>query len=215
MILLNVLNHDLKRSRGAKKVAHLYEVPVDVASLPALVSGPRGQFLPVRHPTRLVFVEGGIKIAKDDRKEPSLVTAVFSHDPDRIDEILRPMIAAAHDLSIESGFLNRFNSPAQAFDYVKEHSHPHLIQPHVCLVPDTWREKDVKARFPSDLKFSGKKGDSVKCKYREYCKVIPAPVHTPVFMSKPETMGIYTQFMGGASSVALYNIAKGMAFLDL
>lgn len=214
MILLNVLNHDLKRSKGSHKVAHLYEVPVDVSSLPALVSGPRGQFIQAKHPTRLTFTDGGIKISKDDRPEPSLVTATFNHDPDRMDEILGPLVMAAYELSVGSKFPNRFNSPSLGFDYVKEHSHPHLIQPHVCLVPSSWKEKDVRSRFDADLKFSGKKGDSVKCKYREYCRVIPAPVHLPVFMSKPETMGLYTQFMGGTSSVALYNIAKGMAFLD-
>jgi hypothetical protein len=219
MLMTELLDHDLHRSRGGTPVPLMLEVPVSKDSYPAVVSGTRGQFLVSRGPQ-----ESGLA-----------GVGVFEYDSDKLDALLGPMLTVAHSLSVGGSrtslkrvqrkvrgklvgvpvtetvagtFENSFTGKGAAraaFEHVQKSSGLRF-QPHVCLVPSSWDEKAAFAFF-------GKKDyEPAKRKFSECCRVIFHDVPMPVFFSRPDMVGMYTQFLNGGASVILHNVELGLAF---
>lgn len=191
MILIKILDHDLHRSRKDAAVPLWLETPAKIEFLPAIVSSSRGGFLVSR------------RLTKDGR----IRSGIFNYDPDKIDDIIGNMFSAAHSLSVEEGWENRFfgkSAASAAFSYIQMTSGS-KSQPHACLVPDHWDESAMK-------KFMGKDLDSGV--FRKICRVYPCKVANPVMVSRPDFVGMYTQFVGGKSSIILHNVRYGLAFCD-
>jgi len=192
MILLKILEHDLHRARDHRTIPILIEVPAIPDFLPALVSSSRGEFLVSRRLTSTSHIRVG----------------VFSYDSDRLDDILLSMTNAAYELSCDEGWPNVVigkNLARTGFDYISKQC-PTPGQPHVCLIPQSWTPSES-SRF-----FGSRNLDSNRRKYRKYCRVVPAKVVMPVFLSRPDMVGMYTQFMGGKTSILLHNVRRGMVF---
>ncbi|KKK76609.1 hypothetical protein LCGC14_2861920, partial [marine sediment metagenome] len=138
--------------------------------------------------------------------DKSIYGVVFSYDSDRIDDILLPMMNAAYELSRDEGWGNVMTgqgSVKAAFKYICKRA---LGQPHVCLIPHVWRSDAVKKFFgPKNL------GPNER-RYKRYCRIVSAKVAMPVFLSRPDMVGMYTQFMGGGTCIVLHNVKRGMAF---
>jgi hypothetical protein len=191
MILLKILEHDLHRSRKTGAVPLMIEVPARPEFLPALVSNARGEFLT----SRKLMSTGHIRVG------------IFSYDSDRVDDVLLAMTNAAYELSRDEGWKNIMTGRGvarSAFNYIRDQAT--LGQPHVCLVPNSWAKSAVRKFFgPKNL-------DERKRKYRKYCHIVSSKVVMPVFLSRPDMVGMYTQFMGGSTSILLHNVRRGMAF---
>ncbi len=194
MILFKILEHDLHRSKaGASSVPLLIEVPARPEFVPALVSNARGEFLVSRKLVR-----------NKDNTGCWIRVGVFEHDPDRLDDVLAPMTSSAYELSIGEKWKNVFHgedAAESAFAYLQKTS-GFDGQPHVCVVPSSWSHVRISKFFGKD--FSG-------TKFKKVCHVARAKVPMPVFLSRPDMVGMYTQFMGGRSSILLHNIKLGLA----
>lgn len=191
MILLKMLGHDLHRSREENKIPLMVETPATLELLPAIVSSSRGEFLVSRKLKDGVYVLSG----------------VFEWDSDRIDDIVGKLCSAALELSKSEGWDNVMagKSVRPGFDHIVEESDM-VGQPHMCLIPASWDGDRVCRAF-------GVKNLDVQFrKYMKYCHIVPCKSEFPVFLSRPDTIGMYTQFLGGKSSILLYNIRRGMAF---
>ena len=206
MILLRILEHDLHRSRQGDAVPLCVGIPAKKEFLPAIVSNSKGKFVAIDHlgPTK------GLRdlIPNVPWDENSIYGVVFPWDSDRVDDLVGDMFSAAYDLSVSKKWGNVFTgrgSARRAFDYVGSSSGLGG-QPHVCLVPEPWSASRVK-RF-----FGQANLDAQQRKYRRYCRIVPSSVSFPVFLSRPDFVGMYTQFMGGSSNIVLYNIRLGVGF---
>lgn len=219
MLLTELLDHDLHRSRGGTPIPLMLEVPVSKESFPAVVSGTRGKFF----------------IAKGPQESGRAGVGVFDHDSDKLDAVIGPMLIVAFGLSvgrshvilervkrrvrgkmvgvpvektIPGTFRNSFtgeDAAKKAFAYLQENSGL-KFQPHICLVPSSWDEK-------SAIAFFGKKDyDLSKRKFAKCCRVIFHDVPMPVFFSRPDMVGMYTQFMNGGAAILLHNVELGLAF---
>lgn len=189
MLMLKILENDLHRSKSESAVPLIVEVPARPEFLPALVSNSTGAFLVSRRLT----------------SESRIRVGVFSHDPDKIDQCIGPMLQAALALSHEEGWPNVFGQGKfhDAFDYIKSQSGM-PAQPHACLVPDSWPQDRIAKAFRTNANVM---------KYRQYCRVIAADVPCVVFLSKPDMVGLYTHFHGvNSGALLLHNVKKGMAF---
>lgn len=218
MLLTELLDHDLHRSRGGTPIPLMIEVPVPKDCFPAVVSGTRGKFL----------------ISRGPRESGLAGVGVFDFDSEKLDSLLGPMISTALTLSVGSSYRtlekftrrlrgkdvvksvpkavpgsyeNVFVGPSAAdaaFDFLRKSSGL-KAQPHVCLVPSSWDEKRVSSFFGKDYAPSERR-------FRECCRVIPHDVPIPTFFSRPDMVGMYTQFMGGGAAILLHNVGLGMAF---
>lgn len=189
MILLQLLDHDLHHSRQKDQVLLWIETPAKPGFVPAVVSGSTGRFLVCR------------KLTKDKK----LRSGVFTYDSDRLDDLLGDLVTAAYNLSLTENWPNVFHGKDRfpsAFDFIRK-SFGMSTQPHVALIP----AGQSRASFS---KLAGK--DLVDDLYRKVCRVIPCKVPFPVLFSRPDFVGMYTQFLGGRSSIALHNIKNGLAF---
>jgi len=191
LILLKILDHDLHRSKkGLDAVPLWMETPAKKGFLPAVVSSSRSnKFLVSR------------KLTKDDR----IRSGVFTHDSDRIDDVIGDMASAAYALSLTEKWPNVFSgktAATKAFAYVQSAAGV-SSQPHACLVPDSWTPEALSKSMG---------GDTDSGVYRKICRVYPCKVSFPVFLSRPDFVGMYTQFVGGRSSIVLHNVKNGFAF---
>lgn len=223
MILHKILEYDLHRSRQATAVPHTVHTPAVAEHVPAVVSTSRGQFVV----TRVLFLDGEdryfhakgeapviksrgrvVAVSPDTRKlRLYLASNVFSHNSDHIDNVIGGLFDVAYKLSVDDGLGNVFGGPSardKAFSHVQSSSGM-KIQPHVCLVPDSWEPDEVS-------KFFGKDFDATSLRFRRFCRVVSSKATRPVFLSRPDMVGLYTQFMGGGASISLHNVALGMAF---
>lgn len=193
MLLHRLLDHDLHRAKtGVAAVPLLLETPAKTSFLPAVVStSDSGRFLTSRRLTK----EGRIR------------SGTFSHDPEKMDELIPSMLAAAFSLSVEEGFPNLFKTAGKAFDYIQSASGA-KAHPHIALVPAEWLGDEVDTFFGKD-----EMADSNGNIYRRICRVIPADVKYPVFFSRPDFVGMYIQFLGGRASIILHNVKNGIAFV--
>ncbi len=219
MLLTELMDHELHRSRGGEPIPLVLHVPVPKDCFPAIVSGTRGQFV----------VSTGLS------KETGLAAVgIFPCDSDKLDSVLGPLLTAAYGLSkgsfhtrvvrkvqkvrgkpvsvptetkVVGTFENSFTGPdaaRRAFAYVQKNSGL-KAQPHSCLVPSAWDEKKTKSFF-------GKEYDPKKRKFATCCRVISHDVPMPVFFSRPDMVGMYTQFMNGGAAIILHNVELGLAF---
>lgn len=193
MLMMKILENDLHRSKRDGAVPLFIEVPALANFLPAIVSDARGGFLTSRRMTG----EGRIRVG------------VFNKAYSSMDKIVKPMLKAALDLSVEEKWPNVFmeGDVSSAFDYVQKHSCM-PFQPHVCLVPRPWSEKHMLRIFGQDLTIIGG-----IIKYRERCRIIRTDTPSIVFLSRPDMVGLCTRFHGSTfAAVILHNIKKGISF---
>lgn len=218
MLFTELLDHDLHRSRGGSPTPYMMEIPVSNDAFPVVVSGTRGQFI----------------VARKSRPNNMAGVGVFDFDSEKLDSLLGLIVSAASSLSVGSlsdslekttirafgrdcpgyravkvpgTFMNSFSGPdaaARAFEYVRKNSGL-LAQPHACLIPSSWDEKKASSFF-------GKEYDPEQRKFFGCCRVIFHDVPIPVFFSRPDMVGMYTQFMGGGAAVLLHNVELGLAF---
>jgi len=193
VILLKLLDHDLHRSKkGLDAIPLWLETPAKPGFLPAVVSSSRGQFLVSK------------KLTKDGR----LRSGVFEHDSDRIDEVIERMVSAAYSLSRDEKWGNVFSGRSaarSAFSYVQSSSGT-STQPHLCLIPDSLTPEAVASLM----------GDGLNAGvFQKVCRVHACKVPLPTFFSRPDFVGMYTQFVGGRSSIVLHNVRNGLAFCPL
>jgi hypothetical protein len=193
MILHQILDHDLHRARQiGPRPLFVWQAAPPICREPDskwIVSNATGQFLA----TSAILEDGRIR------------SGVFVWDPDKIDGIIPLMMEAAYKLSVDKKWPNVFqgkNSASKGFQYIEAQSGM-VGQPHVCLVPDSWDASKLKGFFGKDL---------AESKYQKYCRVASTKIEFPVFCSRPDMVGMYTQIMGGKSSILLHNVKLGLAF---
>lgn len=189
MLILKILDHDLHRSRRASAIPMTILIPDNKGHTPVLVSSTRGKFL-----VRRKLFQG------------SHPCGIFQYDSDRLDEIIGPMIDAALQLSEEEKWDNVLTTPKAAFDYVQQKSGT-TVQPHACLIPADWDDKKVRRWGGKDVTFEGG-----MITYRGICRIHRCNTQVPTFFSRPDFVGLFTQIVGGMSSVLLHNVRHGMAF---
>lgn len=201
MILLKILDHDLHRyRRGVDGTVMWIETPAKPSFLPAVVSLSTPRFAVSRKLTQGMLRSG-----------------VFRHDPDRLDDVIPDLVTAAYNLSVEEKWDNVHKTAKAAFDWLQKRAGT-TAQPHMVLVPSSW----TASRFE---RWAGKpnvtRGESVArpdgtrdavTVYRKVCRVQTCPVPFPVFLSRPDYVGMYTQILGGRSSILLHNVRSGLAF---
>lgn len=202
MILLHLLDHDLHKARNASSAPLWLETPAKPEFLPCLVSASRPhKFLTSRHLTREGMIRSGI----------------FTYDADRVDDLLPDLMSSAYSLSVHEKWDNVFSDPLLAFDHVRRASGMNS-QPNVLLVPTKWTDKKLSDWSKGEITFPdvrGKSNTSSFPMFRGTCRVQPCKVDIPVFLSRPDFVGMYTQFAGGKSSILLHNVRSGMAFCEL
>lgn len=152
----------------------------------------------------------------DDGK---LRAGVFNYDSDRVDEVIPDLMQAAYDLSVSAKWSNIFKAPAPAFQYLQKQSGT-TTQPHMVLIPTDWTDAKlhkwvgkpnvavVDSKDVMDKAFSQ---TSVTVLWR-VCRVQRCAVKMPIFCSRPDFVGMYTQLVGGKSSILLHNVKSGLAF---
>lgn len=194
MILLSILEHDLHRLKAGSDAVPLWaEEPVPSRCLPALVSSSRGAFLVSRRLT----------------EEKRLRVGIFNQDPDRLDDLLEPILTAALELSMKESWPNVFRgqkAAQSAFDYISK-SCPSPGQPHLCLYPRSWDDAAFKKFFHSER--------TPEFRFNKICRTVPSSVPFPVLLSRPDMVGKCTQFLGGKSSILLHNIKLGMGLCPI
>lgn len=188
MILNQVLHHDLHKSN--KPDLWIPWIEYGGIKIPCIISGSKGKFLIVRkyHPNEIVRA------------------GTFKYPIDSIDDVLDTLMDGVLDLSKSEKWPNVFsgrNSAKRAFDYIYDNDNDG--QPHLCLVPFEWTDMEKK-------KFFGKSNLSGINKYRKYCKIVHSSVTYPVFCSRPDMVGQYTQIVGGTHSILIHNPMRGLAF---
>jgi hypothetical protein len=224
MILLRILEHDLHRSRSGTNIPYQIDVPAMIDFIPALISSTRGKFLVSRKLTNgddviykpkdepPMLIRGGKIIKKNidvSSKTLYIGVGVFSQESENTDTLIGDMIKAAFELSVSDDLGNVFvgkDRASKGFSHVQKSSGM-VIQPHVCLTPIDWTPDKKKRFFGTDLDDAGK--------YKKICRIVPCVVPFPVFLSRPDMVGLYTQFLGGGASILIHNIALGMAFCPL
>jgi hypothetical protein len=211
MILLQILEHDLHRQRIARPEAKVFwiETPAKSQFLPAVVSSVRpDKFLVTKK-----LVNG-----------THLRSGVFKYDSDRLDETIGPLFEAAYELSVNQKWNNILSSPQEAFVYVQKASGT-TSQPHALLVPNSWTQSEL-SRWAGKTQLSqaailaeggkvqlpkaGK--ETTATLYKGICKVHRCNVVVPTFLSRPDFVGMYTQIVGGQTSLVLHNVRHGIAF---
>lgn len=202
MILLQVLDFELHRNRkGSEAVPKKVLSPAKASFLPAVVSDIDGTFISCP-----ILMGDDMKPVRDG-KDGFLLSGVFSHDSDALDDLIDPLFGTAFNLAHESGWPNIFagkNACSRAFSYVQDQAGL-KSQPHVCLVPREWDVPRLEGFFGKELDLDG-------MRYRKTCRVRACKIQNPVFLSRPDYVGQITQFLGGRTSVVLHNVKLGMAF---
>lgn len=208
MILHKIFDHDLHRAKrnSAESRPLFIETPAKATFIPAVVSSTTwDRYLVVR------------KLTGDGRMR----SGVFKHDADRLDEILGPLFLAAYNLSILEKWNNIFATPKEAFGYVQKCSGV-SSQPHACLIPETWnRTKLNKWAGKANLESIESKGSKLEPDdpqiliYSKVCRIRFCKIEIPVFLSRPDFVGLYTQIVGGMTSILLHNVRCGMAFVQV
>jgi hypothetical protein len=193
MILLKILDHDLHRHRKGVDGSVLWiETPAKPSFLPAVVSLSTPKFGVSR------------KISNG-----SIRSGVFQYDQDRLDEVIPDLITSAYELSLKEKWSNIHNSPSDAFNWIQNKSGTE-VQPHCVLIPSSWDRKKIEKYFgKSNTEYRTVDSSIV---YKKMCRVYQCGVKLPVFLSRPDFVGMYTQILGGRSSILLHNIKNGIAF---
>lgn len=206
MIIHKIFDHDLHRAKknGAEARPLFIETPAKLSFIPSIASSTVwNRYLTVK------------KLTGDGR----IRSGVFRYDSDRLDEIIEPLFLAAYKLSIEEKWGNTFLRPKEAFGYIRKCSGV-ISQPHICLVPESWNQTKLN-------KWAGRvnleEAESTESKqnlnkhkvliYLKVCRIYFCKTEMPVFLSRPDFVGLYTQIVGGMTSILLHNVRCGMAFV--
>jgi len=191
MILYRILDRDIHKMKTGGAIPLMLETSALPEFVPAIVSGSRGQFLVVE------------RLADGNK----LRSGIFVYDSEKIDDVIPHMFSVAYELSVSREWQNVVTGRAsikRAFDYVADQFQG---QPHVCLIPDSWDSTKIRKTF-------GVKNLSHNdLKYEKHCRLMYAKVPFPIFLSRPDMVGMHTQFVGtGKSSIILHNVMRGMSF---
>ncbi len=195
MISHKIFDVDLHRVENKK--LFMLESPANNEFLPSIVSSiAPNKFLTIRrlHPGN--FIRSGI----------------FEYDSDRLDEILSPLFKHAYELSLSENFSNIHKTFSEAHDYIKKYSSVKGY-PAYCLVPDGFDVSKIEnVTIPSYT--SEEKNLSSLPIYSDNCKIVHCSVDRPVFLSKPDYVGLLTSFMGRSYSLLMHNVELGVSFVD-
>lgn len=164
---------------------------------PSLISSTRGTFLVTRHQ----HPGGMIRVGVFSPKGP-----LDTHLPALMDRALQ--------FSKSDGFKNIFSDPSEAFHHVRSRSEEETC-PRYLLVPEKWTAKKISTFFGKNNISTEDKldiGDPVTW-YSKTCKVLPAEVTYPVFVSKPDFVGVMNVFANGSRSILLHNVSNSLAFV--
>lgn len=191
MLLLKILHHDLHRSRkpGASPFAII--VPDNVGHSPVLVSTTRGEFV-----VRRKLVQGGHPCG------------CFEWDSDRLDDLIGKIVQASYDLSLNEGWSNIFQSASEAHAYIRRTSGTTML-PANCLIPKDWTDADLEDWAGGKRHLSR---TNIGEFYKGKCRLNRCNTEIPVFLSRPDYVGLYTAMAGGLSSILLHNVKNAMAF---
>jgi len=210
-ILLRLLEHDLHRSnKGVNATPLLIETPAKPNFVPAVVS---------------TITPGRFLVSRSLTKEGRVRSAVFKYDPDRADDLIQPLIRSAYDLSVSEDYKNRFTTASAAFNYIAETAGTG-VHPSTLLIPKDWDHDRVRKFLGDGLKeetrvkqvdedgFNEEIVERVPLLlYRNFCRVQHVDIDFPAFFSRPDYVGMYTQFLGGSASIFLHNVSQGLAFV--
>lgn len=179
-------------------LSFMIETPSLPNFIPAVVSTTRGNFIHVNK-----LYEG-----------KKIRSGIFSHPHSRIDEMIGSIFLSCFELSEKMEYENIFSNPLDAFDHVKKSSGSEY-QPHILLIPSTWDE-DKLLYWSTDNLTRKEVGDGeiniFPYKFKDFCNIKYCSVHIPVFLSRPDFVGLYYSFTENLNSVVLHNIEFGMAF---
>lgn len=199
MILLRLLEVDFYGSKqsGDRKTPLILEVPILKAHLPAIVSNSVGKFL----------------VSRKASKNSTIRVGVFSYDNARLDDIIGDLFSSALELSTEEKFGNIFDTPEKAFEYIKtlsDKEHPKNV-----LIPKEWSDRKISTFFGKKNVSASKDLKLCEFMYNSNCSIVRSNVKTPVFLSKPDFVGLHTQFMGDFSAILLHNVKLGISFCKI
>jgi len=200
MIIESILEVDsVSPTQKMSSNSFMVETPSLPSFVPSVISTTRGNFIVVS------------KMFEGNR----IRSGVFSHPHSRIDEIIGPLFKACYDFSIKNGLENVFSDPSSAFSHITESSGSEY-QPHSVLIPSDWdHDKLVSWAGNDNLTIESGGEDSVDIrpwKFRMICNIKYCNVDLPVFLSRPDFVGLYYFFAGDLNSVVLHNLEFGMAF---
>ncbi len=189
MLILKILHHDLHRSRKAEASPLAIVVPDSKGHSPVLVSSTRGEFI-----VRRRLFQGGHPCG------------VFPYDPDRLDELIGKVVQASYDLSVTEGWQNIFKTAEEAHIYIRRTAGTTML-PANALIPKDWTDEQVSSWAGPDVEHT--KTGSI---YKKTCRLHRCNTEMPVFLSRPDYVGMFTSMVGGHSSILLHNVQKAMAF---
>lgn len=197
MILLRMLDHDMHVSKR-DSIPLWIETPAKPEFLPVLVSSSTGSFLTSRRLT----------------SENRIRSGVFKYDSDKLDTLVPIVVSSALELSKLEKWPNICKNVESAFEYIRRESGLDTL-PHMCLIPDGFDDKKVTKIFGRG-KITDLSGDDSNIKipvYHKICRVFYCGVSNITFLSRPDFVGLYTQFQNGSCSVLLHNVRRGMSFM--
>jgi len=204
-ILHRILTYDMHRQKsglgqGQHAVPLMLEIPASKNFLPCVISTTRGKFI---YSNKLT-------------NEQKIRVGLFEYDTDYIDNLISDMMDSAFLLSKSNSWGNIFigsSAPKSGFDYIKRNSNL-IDQPHVCLIPENWNDKEIFKWFKRNLSKRELKGEVVLF-YRKICEIVKCKISFPVFCSRSDYVGMYTHFLGTNSGVLLHNVRLGLAFCPM
>lgn len=196
-VLRKILENDLHRSKSTVSARPLIlDIPCNESFIPSVISSSS-------HDKFLVSK----KIAKNNGIS-YIRTGVFKHEFEKIDDVITNLFMKAYEVSVEYGYANVFTSVDKAKKRIKKCSCDDA-QPHIALIPKNLTDARLKSLF---------RGVKVtdKAVLHGTCSLIKChDMDKIMFLSKPEYVGMYTQFLGDFASIILHNIELGIAFVDL
>lgn len=185
-ILSTILEYDMHTSRSPNQQGIILETAARPEFLPAVVSTlSPSRFLTVRKLSR----EGRIRMG------------VFK-TPENLDTHLPALIQAADALSRDESWENQFQDIKAAMAYVS-------VKSELDDCPMNLLISESAAPFVYDQ--LGLEPDAVKF---NNCKIFTWSGSKSVVMSRPDLVGLLTQFKNSTAALILHNVRLGMAFVE-
>lgn len=168
------------------------EMSVPDQFFPSIISSARGSFL----------------ISKQRHKNGSIRIGVFNPYGD-VDKYIPSMCDKALQLSRNEKYENIFNTPIEAFDFIKSNL-PEGQKPEKVLIPDSWNVRKINKFFGS----SNLSKNNDKHIYLDCCEILKVPeLKVPAFFSRPDYCGLIHTFENGFKSIILHNVSLGISFV--
>ncbi len=183
-ILASILELDYHKTKNPDSRGLILETPARIEFLPAIISSTTAsKFLTS---TRLTS-EGRIR------------SGIFKSQ-ENLDVYLVPLIDAAYKLSISQSWGNIFESDEPAVAYIKASA-------DLDESPFTFLVKSGHGISSGDTE-----GTSVSKKYLG-ARLVEWDQNYSVVFSRPDLVGLLTQFSNSHASILLHNVRLGMAFV--